>query len=226
MLTLTAKPAGDHAVIFYLPEPVGDHYPRILQGLAERLPKEGIIDYVTAYHSLLVIFDPASHHQAELTDWMQQQLVEVTRQHFTSDNQRVVRIPVCYDDEFAIDIKDVAEHNQLTVEQVIAKHTETTYPVRCLGFIPGFAFLGYVDDSIATPRRSQPRAKVLSGSVGIGGRQTGVYPIDSPGGWQIIGRTPKTLYAPQKGIFSCFEMGDAVQFYAITADEFANWEEK
>lgn len=222
-LTLTANPVGDNAVIFYLPEPVQDSYPLILHELAEQLKPLGIIDYVIAYHSLLIIFDPKIHSALDFMSLLNDYLPQAIHLASQTGSQRIVRIPVCYEGEFSPDLAEVAERANLTKTEVIKRHSEKIYTVCCLGFIPGFAFLGYVDEAIATPRRAEPRVKIPAGSVGIAGRQTGVYPADSPGGWQIIGCTPMTLYAPERGLYSRFAMGDRVQFYAISRDEFNAW---
>lgn len=223
-LTLTVSPIGSGAVTFYLPEPLQENYPLILNDLAECLKAAGVIDCVSAYHSILAIFDPAKHSLSSLTGLLENRLPQALSKANTVREQRLIRIPVCYEESFAPDLAELAEKAALSVPEVIKYHTEQTYTVCCLGFIPGFAFLGYVDDEIATPRRADPRTHVAAGSVGIAGRQTGIYPAESPGGWNIIGQTPIVLYAPEKQLYSRFEMGDAVQFYAITTEEFAAWE--
>lgn len=222
-LALTANPIGDNAVIFYLPEPVQADYPLILNALSKQLSAVNVVDYVAAYHSLLVIFDPKKHSIGSLNDLLQQQLKQWIDCSKSTEKNRLIRIPVCYEGDFSPDLAEVAKRNQFSEAEVIKRHTANTYSVCCLGFIPGFAFLGYVDNTIATPRRAEPRAKIPAGSVGIAGQQTGIYPADSPGGWQIIGRTPMTLYAPERGLYSRFAMGDTVQFYSISTDEFSAW---
>lgn len=222
-LNLTINSIGDNAVICYLPEPVQHNYPLILHNLAEQIKLQGIIDCVIAYHSLLVIFDPRKHSTVDFAGLLNDYLPQAIRSASQADIQRIIRIPICYESEFSPDLAEVAERANLSQVEVIKRHSEKIYTVCCLGFIPGFAFLGYVDDKIATPRRSEPRANVPAGSVGIAGRQTGAYPADSPGGWNIIGRTPMSLYAPERELYSRFAIGDAVQFYAISADEFVAW---
>lgn len=222
-LTLTVSAVGDNAVIAYLPEPVQNNYPLILHALSQTATQAGVIDVVPAYHSLLVVFDPDKHSVDGLTALLQKQLLQAINHNKQNSKQRLIRIPVCYEDEFAPDLPELANRAGLSIAEVIRLHSEKIYTVCCLGFIPGFAFLGYVDDAIATPRRAEPRTKIPVGSVGIAGRQTGIYPADSPGGWNIIGRTPMALYAPEIELYSRFEMGDAVQFYAISVEEFNTW---
>lgn len=121
---------------------------------------------------------------------------------------------------FGIDIKNVASYNNLTVDEVIKIHTSREYLIYMLGFTPGFPYLGGMDERIATPRLEVPRTKIYGGSVGIAGSQTGVYPIDSPGGWQIIGRTPLKLYDENREEQILLRAGDFIKFVPITLDEF------
>ncbi len=222
-LSLKVVSAGSSAVICYLPEPVRDDYPLILHELADTAKRAGAIDVVPAYNSLLVVFDARGTTAAEIVQCLERALPAAEQLAHGGDEQTIIRIPVCYEGKYALDLQELAEQSGLTPNEVIAKHTAVTYSVACLGFIPGFAFLGYVDDAIATPRRDNPRPRVAAGSVGIAGTQTGVYPSDSPGGWNIIGRTPEKLYDPQNGLISRFEIGDSVQFYAISEKEFKTW---
>ncbi len=207
----------------YLPEPVRDDYPLILRDLAETARQAGAIDVVPAYHSLLVIVDERVQTLNTLVQRLKTALPQAEQAATTQNNHRIIKIPVCYEGQYAPDLDEVARRANLSTAEVIQRHTDKVYTVCCLGFIPGFAFLGYVDDVIAIARRANPRPHVVAGSVGIAGRQTGVYPSDSPGGWNIIGRTPKTLYNPQNGLVSCFNMGDSVRFYAISAAQFTTW---
>lgn len=222
-LSLAATPIGQDAVIVYLPKPVQDNYPSILHNLAEHIKPLGIIDCVIAYHSLLVIFDRQKQRAEKITRHLQNALPEAVAKASQPEAQSIIRIPVCYDDTFAPDLAEVAERAHLSKTALITHHSQKNYTVCCLGFTPGFAFLGYVDDKIATPRRANSRANVPAGSVGIAGQQTGVYPSHSPGGWNIIGRTPMALYAPERGLYSRFTIGDTVQFYAISRDDFNAW---
>ncbi|MFB9750224.1 5-oxoprolinase subunit PxpB [Paenibacillus hodogayensis] len=137
---------------------------------------------------------------------------------------RVVDIPVCYGGELGPDLEAVAEHNELGVEEVIAIHTSADYLVYMLGFAPGFAYLGGMSGRIATPRRPSPRLSIPAGSVGIAGNQTGVYPIKTPGGWQLIGKTPIPLFLPRQTPPTLLQAGDVVRFYRISRKEFDQWE--
>jgi inhibitor of KinA len=134
--------------------------------------------------------------------------------------QRPIEIPVCYGGEFGVDLQFVAEHNGMTADEVVAIHCGATYRVHMLGFAPGFPYLGGMSERIATPRRNTPRLKVAAGSVGIAGPQTGVYPLETPGGWQIIGRTPLALFRPAENPPTLLSPGDFVRFRPITSEEF------
>ena len=137
--------------------------------------------------------------------------------------ERLIKIPVCYEQEFAPDIHSLASGNNVSVEEVIALHVSKIYRVYMLGFLPGFSYLGEVDERIATPRKPTPQP-VAAGSVGIAGKQTGIYPFASPGGWQIIGRTPLTIFDPHAGDDAALlRAGDRVQFFSITANEFTDY---
>ena len=134
-------------------------------------------------------------------------------------NEELFTIPVCYDKKYSPDIGFIAERNSISTEEVIHLHTSVTYQIYMLGFLPGFAYMGQVDERIACPRKPQP-ALVEAGSVGIAGRQTGIYPLRSPGGWQIIGRTPLKLFNKDKDDPILLKPVGRVQFYSITIDEF------
>lgn len=163
----------------------------------------GITDIIPAYNSVTVVYDYMAVYQAQLTnenilpvykiieDWIEINLSEAPIEN--KDDKKEIIIPVCYDKSVGIDIEFIAKSHQLSIEQVIEIHTSKTYRVFMNGFLPGFAYMGIVDSSIQTPRHEIPRPLVSAGSVGIAGVQTGIYPCDSPGGWQIIGKTPLPL---------------------------------
>jgi inhibitor of KinA len=136
---------------------------------------------------------------------------------------RKIKIPVCYSGKYALDIHDIAKEKKLTAPEIINLHTAKRYRVYMIGFLPGFAYMGEIDKRIAMPRKTQPRTKVEAGSVGIAGMQTGIYPFDSPGGWQIIGKTPVKLFDKEKSDPVLLQPGDEIEFYSITEDELANY---
>ena len=168
----------------------------------------------------MVIKKKSSHYQ-NAYEWMRQQLEERLQQPVQQDQitGRLLKIPVCYDEEFAWDIQRLATTKNIAVDEVIQIHTAKQYKVFMLGFLPGFPYMGELDEKIAMPRKPQP-VNIIEGSVGIAGKQTGIYPLSSPGGWQIIGRTPVKMFDSNKKEIAFLQAGDTVQFYSITSDEF------
>ncbi len=185
---------------------------------------EGVIETIPGYTTLLLFYDPHAISYAQLKKTVLSRLTD------TSDLQlpppKITTIPVAYGGEFGPDIEFVARHNSLTPEKVIALHTAGRYPVYMLGFTPGFPYLGGLTEKLWTPRLETPRTRVPAGSVGIANNQTGIYPVDSPGGWQLIGRTPRKLFDPTKADPFLIHPGEIVIFQAITAEEYRLLEEE
>ena len=181
----------------------------------------GIKELVPAYRSLLVVYDPMVNSLSSLKS----QIMDIwdTMEEAQLPSPRIVEIPVVYGDEFGPDLEWVASYLKMAPEEVIRLHTQPTYQVYMIGFMPGYPYMGEVVDSLVIPRRETPRTHVMQGSVGIAQKQTGIYPVTSPGGWQIIGRTPIRLFDPKKNPPSFLEMGDPVKFYAISAEEMQKW---
>ena len=232
-------PLGDSALILRVrerfddaPEQTLDTVLRALQQLqSAAIP--GVIELAPAYTSIAVFFDPivvakATETPGDLFD----RSVERIRAAVAADADRgkrrrparpgvrVVEIPVCYDPEFALDIDDVARRANMSPSEVIRLHSASQYRVACIGFVPGFPFLAGLPKELATPRRDVPRKQIPPGSVGIGGAQTGIYPLRSPGGWNLIGRTPLRLFDPEKIPPALLRAGECVRFRKITRDEF------
>lgn len=190
---------------------------------------EGIIEIVPAYSSLTLHYDmlavARNTPKGQLAyNWMcemvEKRLQEPLAAH--QKNGSLVKVPVCYDTFFAPDLAFLAESKGMSNEEVVNLHLSRSYRVYMLGFLPGFAYLGQVDDKLATPRKSQP-VEVAAGSIGIAGYQTGIYPMVSPGGWHIIGRTPVHLFDSDKEDPALLKPGDTVQFVSITLNEFENY---
>ena len=162
--------------------------------------------------------------QTLVFDWMKAQLEKVMENPAPAveTSFRTVSIPVCYEEQYAPDLQQLAIATNTSVEEVIRIHTSKPYKVYMLGFLPGFAYLGELDEKISMPRKPQPH-QVVAGSVGIAGRQTGIYPLASPGGWQIIGRTPLKLFDPGKEDPTLLKTGDMVQFTSISQHAFENY---
>lgn len=179
-----------------------------------------IVEVVPTYRSLLVYFNPLQVQRKELIACIEQIIANEKSGKLGINQMKVVYIPVCYDDEFGPDLQFVAEHNGLTVAEVIKIHTSSPYLVYMLGFTPGFPYLGGMSERIASPRLEKPRTKIVAGSVGIAGSQTGFYPIDSPGGWRLIGRTPVQAFQPEAASPFLFDAGVYLQFQAVTRQEY------
>ena len=141
-------------------------------------------------------------------------------------NFKEIEIPVCYGLHYGPDLEKVAAHTGLSVEEVISKHTEGVYLVYMIGFMPGFAYMGGMDETLSTPRLEQPRLKIEAGAVGIAGQQTGIYPLESPGGWNIIGQTPLKLFDPEREKPSLLEAGMTVRFKSVTEAVFLDLKQK
>jgi inhibitor of KinA len=185
----------------------------------DRQPVPGMLEYATGYTTVTVFFDPAAVDVVRVCADVER----LTRQLDLSANplSRTIEIPICYDAEFGPDLESVAEHNGLSVEQVIELHLAAEYLVYLIGFVPGFPYLGGMSPRLATPRLASPRPRVPAGSVAIGGEQTGIYPLSTPGGWRLIGRTPLTLFDPLQSPPCLLMPGDRVLFRRIERDEFA-----
>lgn len=184
-----------------------------------------IQEMIPAYTSLTVIYDavhlltngemnPAKAMIAQL-----KACVSIDEGAFIRD-EKIIDIPVCYGGAYGPDLDEVAAYHDLTPEEIITRHSTPHYLIYMLGFAPGFPYLGGLDDTIATPRKKSPRLKIEAGSVGIAGSQTGIYPIETPGGWQIIGRTPLQLFQPEKTPPTLLEAGAKIRFVPISAAEF------
>ena len=188
----------------------------------ERNKFPGLIEIVPAYASLSIFFQVQTVRRnfpqfatafAAVKNLAEIALRDLTE--ITADEPRVIEIPVSFAVEFAPDLDFVAKKNGLTARRVIDIFTAVTYRVYMLGFLPGFAYMGEIDERIQAPRKRSPRLEVARGSVGIAGRQTGIYPSVSPGGWQIIGRTGAELFTPRAEIPCLFRAGDHVRFYQV-----------
>lgn len=184
----------------------------------ERSRVPGVIEVVPAYRSAAIYVDPVEQDLASLRETFMTLAVDLTMEPV--GRRRTVTIPVLYGGEAGPDLPALAERAGLSIEQVIELHASVEYRVYMLGFSPGFPYLGMVHDAIAAPRLPEPRLNVPAGSVGIAGRQTGIYPQAGPGGWQLIGRTPLTLYDPARTDPFLLEPGDRVRFVPIEPREF------
>jgi len=192
---------------------------RKLLQLLESEPLAGIRNLHPAYCSVLVKFDALKWRHEELEQLLGKYLHRL--QDVTLPETRQVEIPVCYGGEHGPDLEEVGALHAMTPQQVIDLHSSTTYFVYFLGFVPGFAYLGELPKPLVTPRLPTPRRSVPPGSVGIAGSQTGVYPVATPGGWRLLGRTPMSLFQPNQNGLSLLSIGDRVRFHSISAKQFA-----
>lgn len=187
---------------------------------------DGVQDLIPAYQCLTICFDPLLCDRNVLNRNVEALArALLTQKPALERKPHLIRIPVCYDAEFAQDMPAVAEQTGLSTQQIIAKHASVQYLVHMLGFSPGFLYLGGLDPALHCPRKETPAVRVPAGAVGIGGEQTGIYPQATPGGWQIIGRTPVELFAPQSDRPFVAEPLDRIEFYPIDRAQFESFEQ-
>jgi len=214
-------PSGDSAFIIKAGDVISEEVNLTVRKLLARIEKEnieGITDFIPSYNELMVCYDPAKIGYRRLLESLRACAADLQAMHLPPSE--VVNVPVLYGGEAGPDLHHVADHNGLAARDVITIHTSTDCLVYMLGFTPGFCYLGGMDKRIATPRQETPRLKIPAGSVGIAGEQTGIYPLESPGGWQLIGRTPLRLFNPESKPEFLFSAGDYIRFYSVDKDEF------
>lgn len=219
--TIAIKPFGEQAISIEWPNRVEE---AILNDILEF--KTYLKDHldsddwemVPAYNSLTLINKAANFEfdelQHQLQDWYSRKKESTSKEHFLWE------LPVCYAADYGIDLQEVSEFLGLTIEALITLHTSIEYTVYGIGFLPGFMYLGGLPKHLETPRRSTPRLKVSKGSVGLAGKQTGIYPQESPGGWNIIGRCPISIFDPTKNPPIFVNVGDKIRFFEITQAEY------
>jgi len=228
-------PLGDSALIIRVREGFEDAPDETIEAVLrvqrclENAQLPGVIETAPAYTTVAMFYDPTravagGARPNEVVDWLAERVRQVlSNANVIQDEEieaRLVEIPVCYDREFAPDLHEVAKRAGLVAQEVVDLHSKSEYRVSCVGFTPGFPYLTGLPNKLATPRRVVPRKEIPAGSVAIGGNQTGIYPIKSPGGWNVIGRTPLKLFDPAENPPALLRAGDAVRFRAIRRDEF------
>src|SRR2546423_2225089 len=225
-------PLGDSALLIRLAETFDDAPIDVLNKVlsakraleASQIP--GAVELTPAYTTVALFYDPVRAIDAgapveNVFGWLQQQIRKTLLDIPTNRIEGpLVEIPVCYEEEFGFDLDEVARHAGVHWKEVVDLHCGPEYRVHCVGFTPGFPFLGGLPRNLATPRRDVPRKEIPAGSVAIGGSQTGIYPIKSPGGWNVIGRTSLQLFDPRKDPPALLRAGDRVRFRSITREEF------
>ena len=223
------SPLGETALIIDFGNTIDESINKLVHSLFYQLqhdPIPGMIEAVPAYSSLTIYYDILFirnnlNKQTTAFEWVSESLKKfIPKENIeTGDPQILVKVPVCYEIEYAPDLGFIASQNKISDNEAVYLHTSTTYHIYMLGFLPGFAYMGMVDEKISSSRKQKP-VFVEAGSIGIAGKQTGIYPFRSQGGWQIIGRTPLKLFDKEKINPVLFKAGDKVQFYSIIKDEF------
>lgn len=233
-------PIGESGILVEFGNKIHPNIHRKTKALADYLdahPFQGMIECVSAFSSVAVFYDLIKVKKLQNNYREKDQLsynivksileeILLTLDLFDDNKPRIVEVPVCYGGEFGPDLDYVAEYNKITVNEVIKIHSSGEYLVYMIGFAPGFPYLGGMSEKISVPRRQSPRMLIPEGSVGIAGMQTGVYPIGTPGGWQLIGRTPLELFRPQESSPSLLKSGDIVKFYPISYEEYKKHKEE
>ncbi|MDJ0331354.1 5-oxoprolinase subunit PxpB [Planococcus sp. S3-L1] len=226
-MNISFSPLGDQAIVIEFGHEINkqtEQAVRRVSTLLEKQKPDWMIEFIPAFVTVTVFYNPI----LALYDKVKIEL-ERLLSHLGEDlavKTTTIEIPVCYGGEFGPDLEFVARHNKLTPREVIDIHTSGTYSVHMIGFAPGFPFIGGMSEKIAAPRRDSPRLRIPERTVGIAGMQTGVYPIETPGGWQLIGRTPIRLFLPENDVPSLLRAGDQIVFKEISKEDYDAWEEK
>jgi inhibitor of KinA len=215
---------GDRALLVELGDQINPSINERVRELflkLDRRPLEGVVDLVPSYRSLMVVYDPLKTEMDRLREGILK-LVQATDPSLVPE-PKTLHVPVVYGGEYGPDLEWVADFHKMSPEQVIRLHTGTTYRVYMIGFTPGYPYLGELPEALATPRRETPRTAVPQGSVAIAQRQTGIYPVQSPGGWHILGWTPISLFDANQWPPTPLEMGDLVRFFAVQREDIKWW---
>lgn len=228
-MEFTLSPLGDGAIIIKIGDTIEPDSRLKIQSITSALDASAptwLTEYIPAFTTVTVFYNLMNFNSKHPYDAACYELSHILRElRINSECEKfLVEIPVYYGNEFGPDLKYVADYNSLTIDEVIRIHTEAVYEVNMIGFAPGFPFLSGMSEKIAVPRKSSPRLSVPARSVGIAGLQTGIYPIETPGGWQIIGRTPTPLFRPDEEIPSLLHAGNKVKFNRISLQEYMQLE--
>ncbi|WP_226681743.1 5-oxoprolinase subunit PxpB [Sutcliffiella horikoshii] len=220
-------PLGDTGIQVLFGSDISEETNQLIRMFADYLKQqaiEGIIEWVPAYTTLTIFYQPDKIIYKDLCKKLEDIQESLQKADYPSDST-VYEIPVLYGGEVGPDLNEVATHNGLNEDEVISIHSAKPYLIYMMGFVPGFPYLGGMPSQIATPRRENPRAKIEAGSVGIAGEQTGVYPLETPGGWQIIGRTPVKLYDPEREEPILLSAGSYIRFVPVDQKGYEDIEE-
>lgn len=218
---MRCKPAGDSALVAEFPQEINSQVNDKVHSLARKITEAqipGVTELVPAFCSLMIYYQPDLISYREL-----KQKIEALGEDSTAvrtAKKRILKIPCCYGARFGCDLADMEKYMQLTRDEIIAIHSSVDYKIYMLGFLPGFVYLGGLDKRLEMPRLRTPRVKIQPGSVGIGGNQTGVYPLASPGGWRLMGGTPVEFYDPKKEDPILCRAGEYIRFIPVTIDDY------
>ncbi len=212
---------GDSSLLIQFGDEISPHINARISAVVKLLKNcqiEGVVDLIPSYTALLINYNPLVIHYGDL----KKRVEEILKMDVKGDAsaKKVVEIPVLYGGDAGPDLKNIAEHAGLTEQEVIDIHSSRDYLIYMLGFLPGFCYLGGLDERIHTPRLANPRLKIREGSVGIGGNATGIYPMDSPGGWQLMGLTPVKTFDPSREVPILLNAGEYIRFIPIDEAEF------
>ena len=214
------KPSGDGGLLIKFGNVISEEINKAVIQASNCIREariSGILELIPTYTDLLVLYDPVVISYGDLIH----QIKNLRESHTEeAQNREVVRIPVCYGGPYGEDLGEVARINGLTPEEVIEIHSSVDYLIYMLGFTPGFPYLGGMSERIEAPRLEIPRERIPAGSVGIAGKQTGIYPLESPGGWRIIGRTPLVLFDPHRQPSILLKAGQFIRFVPINGEEY------
>lgn len=215
---------GDRGLLLEFGDEIGSEVNEKVRRMTlatQATPVEGIVETVPTYRSLLILYNPLILSIDELKKRLKG--IEEGLQQTPFPEPKLTRIPVLYGGSYGPDLEEVAKYHRTSREEVIRLHCSKPYFIYMIGFMPGFPYMGELPQELVTPRLKTPRLSVPAGSVAIAQRQTGIYPMESPGGWHILGRTPVKLFDPEKEPPALLRMGDLVQFYQISEKEFKEW---
>jgi inhibitor of KinA len=218
----TFKPFGETALLISWPAQMNESMLTEVIDLNRQIEQHqisGVVETIPSIHSITIVFDRQSTNFDALKVNIEA-LYQVDAIEKQPDNYIRWKIPVCYDEQFGLDLHEVSDHTKLSIPEIIKIHAQSSYRVYSIGFLPGFLYLGGLDHRLHMDRKSTPRLKITKGAVGIGGAQTGIYPSDSPGGWQIIGNTPVPLFDVNKEVPCFARPGDKIQFTQCSLSDY------
>ncbi|MEC3907808.1 5-oxoprolinase subunit PxpB [Tamlana sp. 2201CG12-4] len=218
---LSYKPFGERAILIEWPSEISKTVLSDILFFKENIKKHklgSIVEIRSAYNSLLVIYNDDTFSFEEEISLLE--IIYSSNKLSKESPSKLWKIPVCYEDHFALDLDVMSEAKQMSKAKIVKLHSETVYTVYFIGFLPGFLYLGGLDERLVAPRKGTPRMKIKKGAVAIGGSQTGVYPNESPGGWNIIGNSPIDFFNSKNEIPCFAKAGDSIQFYEISFEEY------